>query len=239
MLSLAQLCKKPLELWSYLLCNSVNIIWRHSLSSSPIGLAMTIIIKTLKQGNRNLAASLIQSALPYQINQCDQYGQTALHIAVQKNYLDIIELLLEKGANINALGNDPSYKNMTALNYAALTGNLAATKLLLAWGANPALKNSQHHAPIVTAYQHGFVEVARTIQRHKGDQHKPIWPPSLPATPAQKTIQQSLIRKPLELKTSSIESQHARVWLQQNSKNSNNIVDFSAYKKEKLKNHKS
>lgn len=183
---------------------------------------MTIIIKTLREGNRILAARLIQNALSYQTNQPDQYGQTALHIAVQKNYLDIIELLLEKGANINATANDPSYSNMTALHYAALTGNLAATKLLLAWGANTAIKNGQHRIPLVVAYQHGFMEVARTISLHK------------PITPPQKVIQQSLARKTLELKASSIETQRVRVWLHQNSKPTNNVVDFTAYRTKRL-----
>jgi ankyrin repeat protein len=182
---------------------------------------MSLIIKALRQGNPQYAYRLIQQALPYEICLRDEGGQTALHIAVQKNYLEIVKCLLDKGAQINAQANDNGYTYMTPLHYAALTGNLAATQLLLVYGANTLIENGHFHTAPIVAYQHGFVEVARTIERHDS---KNI---------SQREIESSLDRKKLELQNSSIHTLETRTWLLQRSKPANNIIDFKKRKNRK------
>lgn len=54
---------------------------------------------------------------------------TALHLATDKSYYDVMELLLEKGAKVNALDN----LGQTALHRAAQQGNVQACKLLMAY----------------------------------------------------------------------------------------------------------
>src|SRR5262245_29015049 len=125
-----------------------------------------LITDALKQGDRLLALTLIQKAYPYQLNQPDIQGQTPLHLAVQKHDLTIIEALLIKGAQLNLKAQDPCYKEMTPLHYAALTGDWSATHLLLQWGANARILNGQHLSPASIAYQHGFVKVAQLIIRY-------------------------------------------------------------------------
>jgi len=74
--------------------------------------------------------SLIQH--PDIINERNKYGYTALHLATQKSYLDIVKLLLKYEANPNILGGDI----YTALEEAAEKGNLEVVNLLIENGAN-------------------------------------------------------------------------------------------------------
>jgi hypothetical protein len=196
---------------------------------------VTIIINVLRQGNRDLAFTLIQHALPFQLCQYDQYGQTALHLAVQKNYLEIVKILIEKGANINALASDLSYTHMTPLHYAALTGNLGAVKILLAWGANPHLENGRLYTASTIAYQHGFVDVARYIENFDAKKAKFLWPQVKTNSPGEKQVRQGLSRRILELQNSTIEALQARAWVAEHSKPANNIIDFAEYKRNRQK----
>lgn len=178
---------------------------------------MTMIIKALRQGNISLAMILIERATTYQLNQYDEQDQTALHLAIQKNYLDIIRALLKKGADLNARGSCPSYTLMTPLHYAALTGNIPATQLLLAWGANTQLENGQSRTATTIAYQHGFTELAHTIERFNNQQ----------------MMNQSFNRKILELQNSSVEAIQARVWICKRTKPSGNVVNLEEFKRKK------
>ena len=54
---------------------------------------------------------------------------TALHLATDKSNYDVMELLLEKGAKVNALDN----LGQTALHRAAQQGNVQACKLLMTY----------------------------------------------------------------------------------------------------------
>ena len=62
----------------------------------------------------------------------DSYGETALHLAVDNGHKDIVELLLAKGANVNA----PGKSGETPLHLAALRGQGGIAEVLLASGAN-------------------------------------------------------------------------------------------------------
>jgi len=187
-------------------------------------MTMSIIINALRQGHKELALALIQHAKPYQVCLYDQQGQTALHLAVQKNLPDVVKALLEKGANINALATDPSYTHMTPLHYAALTGNQKIAQLLLAWGANIHLENGQYLTPATVAYQHGFLEIARMIEQRHRHAVKYQWPQHLPF---QNKAKELAPRKMVELRNSTIENLGAR--------QIGNVVDFAEYRKKKMK----
>ncbi|EAX93779.1 ankyrin repeat protein, putative [Trichomonas vaginalis G3] len=66
------------------------------------------------------------------INQCDQFGETALHLAAQNNNKELIEFLLSHGVNIN----EPDNEGITALHKAAWSYNKETVELLLSHGAN-------------------------------------------------------------------------------------------------------
>lgn len=184
---------------------------------------MSIIINALRQGHKELALALIQHSKQYQVCQYDQQGQTALHLAVQKNFIEVVKALLEKGANINALATDPSYTHMTPLHYAALTGNHKAAQLLLTWGANIHLENGQFITPATLAYQHGFVDVARLIEQSQRAAAKYQWPQNQAAKLP--TLNRVSGKMP-GLRNSTLESLEPKY-------TSNNVVDFNEFRKRK------
>ncbi|EAY17329.1 ankyrin repeat protein, putative [Trichomonas vaginalis G3] len=66
------------------------------------------------------------------VNEKNEYGKTALHMAVINNYKDIAELLLSNGANINEKDED----GKTALHFAAINNSKEMVELLVSKGAN-------------------------------------------------------------------------------------------------------
>ncbi len=96
----------------------------------------------------------------------DVLYRTALMNAINRNYLDIAQELLNKGADVNA----QDIKGETALMRAINSGNASATKLLLDKGANPhirdynkktALDHIQNILPVIPDYN---PEVIKAIQ---------------------------------------------------------------------------
>jgi catechol 2,3-dioxygenase-like lactoylglutathione lyase family enzyme len=61
------------------------------------------------------------------------HGQTPLHFAITRNRLDILDLLIDMGADIDA----PDQNDQTPLEYALLRGDRAAAGRLRAAGARP------------------------------------------------------------------------------------------------------
>ncbi len=66
------------------------------------------------------------------INAHDEYGKTPLHYTVEKGYLDMVKILLEKGADINAKDNN----GKTPLHYATEKGYIEAVNYFIEKGAN-------------------------------------------------------------------------------------------------------
>ncbi|MDX1901454.1 MAG: ankyrin repeat domain-containing protein [Gammaproteobacteria bacterium] len=69
-------------------------------------------------------------------------GQTPLIKATQHNYTDIMSDLLAAGANVDARVKEGIYRGRTALHFAAINCNKDAIKLLLNYGADASLEDS-------------------------------------------------------------------------------------------------
>lgn len=70
------------------------------------------------------------------VNAEDSSGYTALHYAVRNAQLQLCEMLLQQGANVNAR---TRYGQATALHRAAMHGRIDIVELLLRYGADPNL----------------------------------------------------------------------------------------------------
>ena len=80
--------------------------------------------------------------------------------AARAGHADIVELLLQLGADPNAA---TRAGGSTALHRAAYVGHLGIVQLLLAGGASPGLQDADGQTPLHKAVQQGQAEVAAAL----------------------------------------------------------------------------
>ena len=88
-----------------------------------------------------------------------KYGLTALMFAAREGHIDIVRLLLDRGANINAI-ND--YER-TALMWAANTGHTDVVRLLLDRGANINAVDGDGDTALMSASESGHTYTVRLL----------------------------------------------------------------------------
>jgi len=106
------------------------------------------------------------------VNQRDENGQTPLHRAVPMGHIDVAELLLNKGANINAKTQSDE-TGYTSLQLAADRGQLDMVKLLVAKGADVNTKRQKegHKDRTAKSYALGrnYKEIVEFLYAHGAD----------------------------------------------------------------------
>ena len=87
-------------------------------------------------------------------------GSTALHIAAEQGFIDIVEFLLWKNANVNAVDGQGNTALILAVNWA---GSSILLNLLLAHGANHHLQNSQGSTALMKAVEVMDIDAVRIL----------------------------------------------------------------------------
>jgi len=99
-------------------------------------------------------------------------GWAPLHYAATNGHLDVMNLLLEENAYIDAASPNGSTPLMMAAHY----GSASAVKLLLEAGADPSLKNAQGFSALDFAHRGNRTESADVISAFvRGRQPKGTW----------------------------------------------------------------
>lgn len=87
-------------------------------------------------------------------------NKNALHVASEKGYLEVVQLLLDNGAEVNSKTASDHY---TALILAAQHENSAVTKLLISAGADISAENGYGNTALHEACHAGNIEVAKEL----------------------------------------------------------------------------
>ncbi|MDZ7950435.1 ankyrin repeat domain-containing protein [Nostoc sp. DedQUE09] len=117
-----------------------------------------------------IAQALIEAGAD--LNVYEVNGKTALMLAVEQSYFDIVKMLIVGGANINALM-QPDEQSIfvrgrnivckTALHLAVEAENVEAIKMLLEAGANVNIPDSEGKIPLDIAIEKNLTEIAALI----------------------------------------------------------------------------
>jgi hypothetical protein len=108
---------------------------------------------------------MILQAKPNLVNCRGLRGFTPLHSAADKDQTEVVELLIEHGAEINArtdVGDTP-------LHWAAFDGRMNAAKLLLAKGAQVNPKDEDGNTPLHWAAARGHIAMSELLIAHGAD----------------------------------------------------------------------
>ena len=88
----------------------------------------------------------------------DDRDGTALHFAAFHGRFELAHLLLDHGAEVNALAYENNHEMTTSVVLAAWEGGLEVLRLLLEHGADPNSRSSNGVTPLSTALRHGKVD---------------------------------------------------------------------------------
>ena len=94
---------------------------------------VTQTLEAAIDGDKETIQTLIQQDTRLVNIQSKNIQTTPLHLAAHRGYLDIVKLLLDAGADVNA--EEGNYSKSTPLHWAAKEGNLQVVKLLVQSGA--------------------------------------------------------------------------------------------------------
>ncbi len=108
----------------------------------------TALIYAIQNAETKTVKALIEKA---DMNKVDGVGNSPIHFALQKNKDEIVDLLLEKGADVNVAGISGSIKSQTILNLAATRGRDDLVKKLLEKNADPNIADSEKTSPLISA----------------------------------------------------------------------------------------
>ncbi|KAL6972114.1 hypothetical protein U1Q18_031800 [Sarracenia purpurea var. burkii] len=102
---------------------------------------MNAIQAFAREGDGENLLKCIEAGVPVSLK--DSKGQTALHWAVDRGHLNIIELLVAKNADVNAKDN----KGQGPLHYAAVCDREAIAKFLVKQNARTDMKDNDGNTP--------------------------------------------------------------------------------------------
>jgi ankyrin repeat protein len=122
------------------------------------------IIKASKSGTASLVKELIEQNADL-ISARDADGSSPLHCATWKGHLNVVELLVSLGADVNA-HNQNDHWGTTPLHAAAHANQRAIAELLVAHGADIHATNLNGRTPLAETEFHKAKAVANLLKEH-------------------------------------------------------------------------
>ena len=118
-------------------------------------------------GNERLEIASIRAELKAggKVNEQDSHGRTVLMKAIERNRIDIANLLLAYKADVTLADHDGS----TAMHYAAFVGNVDILELLFSRGADVNSLNKECESPLMWAAYEGKLKACKYLANHGAD----------------------------------------------------------------------
>lgn len=79
------------------------------------------------------------------VNQSDKFGRSPLHVASAVDYAEMVEFLIQNGANHKAVTNG---ENQYPIHYAAKNDAVKSIRMLLAYGADINARDHKNRTPL-------------------------------------------------------------------------------------------
>lgn len=115
--------------------------------------------------NQNTLMISVLLKLGVDLDAKDDFGQTALHIAINFENIEAIKILLVSGASINAKG----YCDNSALHNSVVKGNIEISKMLLAANADIDAKNIVGNTSLHQAVDRNDIEMVKILLAFRAD----------------------------------------------------------------------
>jgi len=132
------------------------------------GEGRTVLMHACSSGHLDLVNLILQNREgrhpilrfpPLDVNQCDHYGVTALHVAAGEGYWQLLPSLVLAGANKASKDKD----GCTALHAAAIEDEVLALATLMDVGLDPNVGDNQGWTPLMHAAWKGSDDVVRLL----------------------------------------------------------------------------
>jgi ankyrin repeat protein len=122
---------------------------------------------------KNIAAGTPAVEIETECNELDLntvgiHGRTPLMVAAAEGFLEVVQVLVQKGASVRATG----HSHITALHEASANGEATVAKYLLSLGAEIDAKTADGVTPLMCAASWGNLEVAKLLLENRADPTK-------------------------------------------------------------------